>query len=254
MQPLATARSSSAPDMRAGPATPAHEDLASAVDALLPQTQCGRCGFAGCLPYARALAAGQAEINRCPPGGDAGVQALARLLGRRPIALDPDCGTPRPLHLARIDETRCIGCTLCIQACPVDAISGAVKLMHTVLADACTGCELCLAPCPMDCIAMVPPEPPRDWTRADAQRARDRLHARTARLAREQAENEARLDAKALQHLAELEAGGGLDEAERARRRGIVEQALARARRRRADEAAARGRDAADPAPPGGGA
>jgi electron transport complex protein RnfB len=209
-----------------------------AIDAVLPQTQCGQCGFAGCLPYARALAAGQAPINRCPPGGQAGVAELARLLERPPIPLDPACGEHRPLHLAWIDESRCIGCTLCIQACPVDAIVGAVKAMHTVVAAECTGCDLCLAPCPMDCIQMLPVQPPRAWTRRDADLARQRLHERTRRREREQVENDERLAAKALHKLEELDARGDLVQAEIARRKAIVEQALARVRQRRAQFAA----------------
>jgi len=124
------------------------------IDALLPQTQCARCGFEGCGPYAAALEAGRADINRCPPGGDAGIRRLAALLGRPYRPLDPECGIERPHHVACIDEARCIGCTLCIQACPVDAILGAPKQMHTVLADLCSGCDLCVAPCPVDCIAL----------------------------------------------------------------------------------------------------
>jgi electron transport complex protein RnfB len=205
-----------------------------AIDALLPQTQCGQCGYAGCLPYASALAEGKADINRCPPGGEAGVALLARHLGRPPLALDPACGTHRPLHRALIDESRCIGCTLCIQACPVDAIAGAVKRMHTVLPADCTGCDLCLPPCPMDCIRMVPVEPAREWTRADADRARARLQARNARRLREQEEDEARLTAKALRKLDALDQPGDLAPAETARRRAIIEQALARVRQRRA--------------------
>lgn len=126
------------------------------INGVLPQTQCGQCGYPGCRPYAEAIAAGDALINRCPPGGETGIKALADLLGEEPIPLDPDCGEEELATVAVIDETRCIGCTLCIQACPVDAILGASKRMHTVIEDHCTGCDLCLAPCPVDCIDMIP--------------------------------------------------------------------------------------------------
>jgi len=220
---------------RAGPQSP----LVLAIDAVLPQTQCGQCGYEGCLPYARALAAGQAQLNRCPPGGDEGIAALAGLLGRSVLDLDPACGKHRELHVARIDESRCIGCTLCIQACPVDAIVGAVKQMHTVVAADCTGCDLCLPPCPMDCIEMVPVRPARPWTRHDADGARRRMHERSARLLREQAENDARLAAKARHKLLELDTRSDLAQEELARRRAIIESALARVRQRRASEALA---------------
>jgi electron transport complex protein RnfB len=209
-----------------------------AIDAVLPQTQCGQCGFGGCLPYARALAAGLAPINRCPPGGQAGVADLARLLGQPVIALDPACGVTRPLHVAYIVESLCIGCTLCIQACPVDAIVGAAKAMHTVVAAECTGCDLCLAPCPMDCIQMLPMQPSRAWTRADADLARRRLHEKNRRLERERAENDERLTVKALHKLNELDARADLVQAEIARRKAIVESALARVRQRRAQATA----------------
>lgn len=155
--------------------------LADRIDALLPQTQCTKCGYEGCRPYAEAMAAGTAPINRCPPGGVSGMAALAELLNRPQVALDPACGqVPDTLHVALIDEAHCIGCTLCIQACPVDAIVGANKLMHTVVPDLCTGCELCIAPCPVDCISMTPAG--REWTRADADAARRRHHGREHRL------------------------------------------------------------------------
>lgn len=125
------------------------------IDALLPQTQCGQCNYPGCRPYAEAIAAGKAAINQCPPGGEAGIRALADLLGVEPLPLNPANGEEKPPRVAVIDEAACIGCTLCIQACPVDAIIGAPKLMHTVIGDACTGCDLCLPPCPVDCIEMV---------------------------------------------------------------------------------------------------
>lgn len=126
------------------------------IDAILPQTQCGQCGFPGCRPYAEAIARGEADINQCAPGGEAGIQALADLLGRDPKPLNPEHGEIKPKMVAVIDEQVCIGCTLCIQACPVDAILGAAKQLHTVIESECTGCELCVPPCPVDCIAMVP--------------------------------------------------------------------------------------------------
>ncbi len=132
------------------------DPLVDKIDAILPQTQCGQCGFPGCKPYATAIAKGEADINRCPPGGDPGVHALADLLGVEYKPLNAECGQPKPKSVAVIDENLCIGCTLCIQACPVDAILGAAKHMHTVVASECTGCELCVAPCPVDCISMVP--------------------------------------------------------------------------------------------------
>lgn len=130
--------------------------LVEHIEALLPQTQCARCGYPGCRPYAEAIARGEADINQCPPGGDDGVRALAALLGRDAKPLNPEFGTAMPTCMALILEEQCIGCTLCIQACPVDAIVGAPQLMHTVIRAECTGCELCLPPCPVDCIVMVP--------------------------------------------------------------------------------------------------
>jgi electron transport complex protein RnfB len=129
---------------------------AERIDALLPQTQCTRCGYAGCRPYAAAIAAGEAPINQCPPGGRATIEALARLLGREYLPLNPANGVESPPLVAWIDEERCIGCARCLPPCPVDAIVGASKYLHTVIVERCTGCELCLAPCPVDCIEMRP--------------------------------------------------------------------------------------------------
>ena len=125
------------------------------IDRLLPQAQCAQCGYPGCRPYAAALFAGEAELNQCPPGGEATIQALSQLLDRRALPLDTRFGNDSPAATARIDEDACIGCARCLQACPVDAILGAPHKMHTVIRDECTGCELCIAPCPVDCIALV---------------------------------------------------------------------------------------------------
>lgn len=193
--------------------------LADTIDALLPQTQCRRCGYAACRPYAEALAAGTAEINRCPPGGEPLIRSLAALTGRATVPLDPACGTAGPRRVARIDESRCIGCTLCIQACPVDAIVGAAKRMHTVVAELCTGCDLCLPPCPVDCIATLPaPDAERPWDSARAAAARERYLARATRLARS----------------AQAPAASARAEAKRA----AIEAAFARARARRSAHAA----------------
>ncbi|MFT6987317.1 MAG: electron transport complex protein RnfB [Psychromonas sp.] len=128
------------------------DPIVEELDAILPQTQCGQCGYPGCKPYAQAIANGE-DINKCPPGGDAVMRQLAERMGVEPKNLD---GPEQPKLVAFIREDQCIGCTKCIQACPVDAILGATKQMHTVITDECTGCELCVAPCPTDCIDMVP--------------------------------------------------------------------------------------------------
>ncbi|PVV08725.1 MAG: electron transport complex subunit RsxB [gamma proteobacterium symbiont of Ctena orbiculata] len=132
------------------------DPITDQIEKLLPQTQCGQCGFAGCRPYAEAIAGGESEINLCPPGGEATMIALADLLGRDPVPLDADTTQEKAKAIALIKEQECIGCTLCLQACPVDAIIGAAKQMHVVITDECTGCELCLPPCPVDCIVMEP--------------------------------------------------------------------------------------------------
>jgi electron transport complex protein RnfB len=185
-------------------------ELADRIDELLPQTQCRRCGYEGCGPYAAAIAAGHADVNRCPPGGSDTLDALARLLGRAAPPLDTSRGAPGPLRVARIDEAACIGCTLCIAACPVDAIIGAQKRMHAVLTSLCSGCELCVAPCPVDCIDMIPAD--RDWTATDATAARERFERRRERLAA--ASIGARRDAEALKRKAAI-----ADAFERARAR-----------------------------------
>jgi electron transport complex protein RnfB len=141
------------------------DPLVEKIDKILPQTQCGQCGFPGCKPYATAIASGEAEINQCPPGGEDGVLKLAELLGREPLPLNPENGVAKVAKtVALIDEATCIGCTKCIQACPVDAILGAANQMHTVIESHCTGCELCLPPCPVDCITMEPvPDTVKTW-------------------------------------------------------------------------------------------
>jgi electron transport complex protein RnfB len=135
---------------------PDEDSLVEAIDALLPQTQCAQCQYPGCRPYARAIARGEADIDRCPPGGESTLAAIANLLGRDSRPLDTRYGITKPRQVAVIDEQRCIGCALCLPACPVDAIVGASRYMHTVIEAQCTGCELCLPPCPVDCIAMAP--------------------------------------------------------------------------------------------------
>ena len=173
--------------------------LAERIDDLLPQTQCRRCGWPACRPYADAVAGGETEFNRCAPGGEETLRALARLLGRAPLPLAPEIGRSTPGRVALIDEQACIGCALCLQACPLDAILGAAKHLHTVLVKECTGCELCLPSCPVDCIALVP-NPARaraDAGRGAARRARDRYRRHCERLAREQAECTARRDTRA---------------------------------------------------------
>ncbi len=166
--------------------TRSHEGWVARIDALLPQTQCRQCGYAGCGPYAAAVAAGRAGTNQCPPGGEETARALAALMETAYAPPDPRYGATKPPLRAVIDETLCIGCTLCIQACPVDAIVGAAKLMHTVIAADCTGCELCVPPCPVDCIALEPVRVNADPAarRLAAARARSRYERREARLGR----------------------------------------------------------------------
>ena len=206
--------------------------------ALLPQTQCTRCGYPDCRAYAEAIARGEAGIAQCPPGGTEGVQRLSTLTGLPVVPLDPSHGTEGPRQLAVIDETWCIGCTLCIKACPVDCIVGAPKSMHTVIEPLCTGCELCLPACPVDCISLETVTPGLSgwaaWSPAQADTARQRYAFHRLRVERERAEQDERLAAKAASKLADLASASQLTDPEAlARKRAVVEAALERARARR---------------------
>lgn len=214
------------------------QPLAARLDAELPQTQCTRCGYPDCRGYAEALAGETAALNRCPPGGAEGVRRLAAVLGQPEQALDPSCGQEGPRRLARIDEDWCIGCTLCLDACPVDAIVGANKLMHTVIADDCTGCDLCAPVCPVDCIQMVPCGATATgwaaWSEAQALQARSRYQAHVGRVADRARQQQIRLLAKGEHKLAHLaDASRHTDPAVLDQKRKVIAEALARARARR---------------------
>jgi len=204
--------------------------LADRIDAILPQTQCTKCGFDGCRPYAEAIAAGDAPINRCPPGGAQGIARLAALLERPALALDPECGAEGAHRKASIVAALCIGCTKCITACPLDAIIGAPKRMHTVIEALCSGCDLCLPACPVDCIEMRTSDNHPRWSEEDADAARERHARRRARLERERAEEQLRLERKAVEKLARL-AREMPDEATE-RKRMVIEAAIRKARER----------------------
>ena len=169
-----------------------HIDLIKQIDALLPQTQCTRCGYPSCVKYAEALIDNTAEINQCPPGGDEGILALAQLLERPVLALNPANGTIKPRQLVVIDEDVCIGCTLCIKACPVDAIVGANKMLHTVIASECTGCDLCIPACPVDCIHHYE-DPEQEWSNPRRDLAKARFNAHQSRREQEQQAREQRM-------------------------------------------------------------
>ena len=223
--------------------------LADRINDALPQTQCTRCGYPDCKAYAQAIAHENAPINQCPPGGSKGIAVLAKLTQQAPVPLNPEHGVEAPMTVAVIDEAWCIGCTLCIKACPTDAILGSNKVMHTVIEAVCTGCDLCLPVCPVDCIEMVPVSGDKTawaaWSPELATQARQRYEARQHRLIIEEREQAARLEAKAAMKLADLETHtrpleatadttSDLDAAskEMARKRAIIEAAMAKAKAR----------------------
>jgi electron transport complex protein RnfB len=213
---------------------------AARIHAALPQTQCTRCGYPDCAGYAQAVAAGEACINQCPPGGAEGIQRLAALTGLPPTPLDPAHGAEGPRVVAVIDEAWCIGCTLCLDACPTDAIVGSNKFMHTVVERYCTGCELCVPVCPVDCIALENATGERTgwqaWSEVEAKQALDRYQFRNWRLARDEHENAQRLQEKAGARPADLEARThGAQGTELDRKREVIEAAVARARARRTE-------------------
>jgi electron transport complex protein RnfB len=219
-------------------ATAAQSRLAERLAAALPQTQCTRCGYPDCQAYAEAVAEGSAEINQCPPGGAEGVARLAALTGRPVLPLNPAHGVEAPRQLAVIDEAWCIGCTLCIKACPADCIVGAPKQMHLIVDSQCTGCELCVPACPVDCISLVNASGTatgwQAWSAEQAHAALDRYRFRQQHQLRDQAENDERLRVKAEAKLTNLAEASKLSEpAALASKRAVIEAALARARAKR---------------------
>jgi electron transport complex protein RnfB len=223
------------------------KELANRLEDILPQTQCTKCSYPDCRAYAEAMACGETLPNRCPPGGVEGIKRLSNILS--PIYLkdafalnptiDPECGKERPRPVAFIDAKACIGCTLCIQACPVDAIVGASKQMHVVLSDWCTGCDLCIPPCPVDCITMIDVTETQTawdaWSPELAQIARTRYHGRNLRLDREQRDDDDRLAKKAAAKLVAVNTENPKSEdakKEQERKRAIIAAAIARAQKR----------------------
>jgi electron transport complex protein RnfB len=215
--------------------------LVQALDDALPQTQCTRCGYPDCHAYAQAIAAGEAAINQCPPGGAEGIARLAALTGRPPLGLNPANGAEAPRQLAVIDEAWCIGCTLCLKACPVDCIVGGPKGMHTVIAAQCTGCELCLPACPVDCISLTAASGERTgwraWSAPQAQEARTRYAWHRERLQRDAQQHTARLAESAFAAPAAEFATAGADAGSARDKRAVIAAAQARARAARAGRA-----------------
>jgi electron transport complex protein RnfB len=215
-------------------------DLAAAIDAALPQTQCTRCGYPDCRHYAEAIATGEAGIDRCPPGGAHGVARLSAITGCPVVPLNPENGVESPRRVAVIDEAWCIGCTLCIKACPVDCIVGAPKRMHHLIDELCTGCDLCMPACPVDCISMVEVTPGLAgwdaWSDRQADEARERYAFHRFRTDRDKQENAERLALKAQAKLADLPSASAITDPQALdRKRAVIEAALARARARRAE-------------------
>ena len=219
---------------------PETQALVQCLNDALPQTQCTRCGFPDCASYAMAMARGEAAINQCPPGGQEGIERLAALTGQTVLPLNPEHGTEGPRQMAIIDEAWCIGCTLCIKACPTDAILGANKLMHTVIEPWCTGCELCIPVCPVDCIQLENVTGDKTgwaaWSAEQAGTARQRFDSRKKRLVREEQAHHQHMQAKVEHKLADLAAHtkGADSTPEVDRKRAIIEAALAKAKARQA--------------------
>lgn len=217
---------------------PAPDGLAARLLDALPQTQCTRCGYPDCAGYAEAMATGEAPINQCPPGGAEGIARLAALTGQHTLPLNPEHGAEGPRSVAVIDEAWCIGCTLCIAACPTDAILGSNKFMHTVIEAHCTGCALCIPVCPVDCISLENVTATRTgwaaWSQADADHARKRYAFHSYKTSRDKDENAKRLEIKAREKLGDLAAHSAhTDPAVLDRKRAVIEAALARAKARR---------------------
>lgn len=217
------------PPQQQAPSQLTSNPLAERLNDLLPQTQCTRCGYPSCRDYALALAAGETELNRCPPGGSKGIKFLAAALEKPVLPLDPACGIEGPRLLAWIDPAECIGCVKCILACPADAIIGGPKRMHTVLPALCTGCELCVAPCPVDCIEIFSSPDKLPWSNHDALEARARFEQRNARRERAARDDHDRFGAQAESQMQTMPLA---DPNTDGRKRSIIEAAIAKAKAR----------------------